>query len=121
VFRHSGARNGWVTLKHQNSQLVITIRDDGKGIGESVAEFQYGSIGVGIRGMRQRAKEFGGVLRLENTNSGTRVMVTMQRGVDVVPVISSEGWMVCVLGNFPHTRFLVHTCLQQTPPAEATL
>ena len=41
--------------------------------------------------------------------------------VDVVSVISSEGWMVCVLGNFPHTRFLVHTCLQHTPPAEATL
>jgi signal transduction histidine kinase len=41
-------------------------------VGENVAEFQYGSIGVGIRGMRQRAKEFGGVLRLENTNSGIR-------------------------------------------------
>ena len=41
--------------------------------------------------------------------------------VDVVSVIGSEGWMVCVLGNFLHTQFLVHTCLQQTPPAEATL
>ena len=24
----------------------------------------------------------------------------------------SESWMICVLGNFPHTRFLAHTCLQ---------
>jgi signal transduction histidine kinase len=80
VFRHSGARNGWVTLKQQDSQLVITIRDDGKGIGKSVAEFQYGSIGVGIGGMRQRVKEFGGVLRLENTNPGTRVEVTLSCG-----------------------------------------
>src|SRR6202011_4132143 len=77
VFRHSGARNGWVTLKHQNSQLVIRIRDDGKGIGKGVAEFQCGSIGVGIGGMRQRVKELGGVLRLENTNPGTRVEVTL--------------------------------------------
>src|ERR1700680_38565 len=77
VFRHSGARKGWVTLKHQNSQLVITIRDDGKGIGKGVAEFQCGSIGVGIGGMRQRVKELGGVLRLENTNPGTRVEVTL--------------------------------------------
>jgi len=77
LFRHSGARNGWVTLKHQNSQLVITIRDDGKGIGKGVAEFQCGTIGVGIGGMRQRIKEFGGVLRLENTNPGTRVEVTL--------------------------------------------
>ena len=29
--------------------------------------------------------------------------------------------MVCVLGNFPHARLLVNTCLQQTPPAEAAL
>jgi signal transduction histidine kinase len=77
VFRHSGAQNGWVTLEQQDSQLVITIRDDGKGIGERVVEFQYGSIGVGIGGMRQRVKEFGGVLRLENTNPGTRVKVTI--------------------------------------------
>ncbi len=25
---------------------------------------------------------------------------------------ASESWMICVLGNFPHTRFLAHTCLQ---------
>jgi signal transduction histidine kinase len=77
VFRHSGARNGWVTLKKQDSQLVITIRDDGKGISKRVAEFQSRSIGVGIGGMRQRVKEFGGALRLENTNPGTRVEVTI--------------------------------------------
>jgi len=39
----------------------------------------------------------------------------------VVSVISSESWMACAFGNFPHTRFLAHTCLQQASPAEATL
>jgi signal transduction histidine kinase len=77
VFRHSGAGNGWITIKKHDSQLVITIRDDGKGISKRVAEFQSRSIGVGIGGMRQRVKEFGGVLRLENTNPGTRVEVTI--------------------------------------------
>ena len=77
VFRHSGAGNGWVTLIRQDSQLVITVRDDGKGIDKSVAEYRHGSIGVGIGGMRQRVKEFGGVLRLENTNPGMRVEVTI--------------------------------------------
>ncbi len=24
----------------------------------------------------------------------------------------SESWMICVLGNFPHTWFLARTCLQ---------
>jgi signal transduction histidine kinase len=85
VFRHSGARNGWVTIKRQDSQLVITIRDDGKGISKRVAEFQSRSIGVGIGGMRQRVKESGGVLRLENTNPGTRVEVTIPFGSLVSP------------------------------------
>jgi glucose-6-phosphate-specific signal transduction histidine kinase len=30
-----------------------------------------------MTGMRQRVKEFGGVLRLENTNPGTRVEITL--------------------------------------------
>jgi signal transduction histidine kinase len=80
VFRHSGARNAWVTLKTQDGQLVIMVRDDGKGIAKAVAEFQCSSIGVGIGGMRQRVKEFGGVLRLENTNPGTRVEITIPSG-----------------------------------------
>lgn len=77
VFRHSGARNSWVTLRRQDSQLVITIRDDGKGISKRVAEFQPRSIGVGLGGMRQRVKEFGGVLRLENANPGTCVEIAI--------------------------------------------
>lgn len=77
VFRHSGARNSWVTLRRQDSQLVITIRDDGKGISKGVAEFQLRSIGVGLGGMRQRVKEFGGVLRLANANPGTCVEIAI--------------------------------------------
>jgi signal transduction histidine kinase len=77
VLRHSSAKNGWVTLKRQNGKLVITVRDDGKGVAKGVAEFQSRSIGVGLGGMRQRVKELGGRLRLENTNPGTRVEVTI--------------------------------------------
>jgi signal transduction histidine kinase len=56
------------------------VRDDGKGIAKTVAEFKSSSIGVGIGGMRQRVKEFGGVLRMENTNPGTRVEITIPSG-----------------------------------------
>jgi len=77
VFRHAGARNSWISLRHQDRRLVITIRDDGKGINQGVADLQPGSIGVGIGGMRQRVKELGGTLRLENTNPGTSVEITI--------------------------------------------
>ena len=47
--------------------------------------------------------------------------ITFELRADVVSVISSESRMVCVFGNFPQTRFLAHTGLQQISPAEATL
>jgi signal transduction histidine kinase len=77
VFRHSGARRGWVTLVKEQSQVLITVRDDGKGIPDHIVEFRPDSLGIGIGGMRQRVKEFGGELRLQNTSPGTLVEVVI--------------------------------------------
>jgi signal transduction histidine kinase len=77
VFRHSKARQVWVTLAQRDGQLAITVRDDGKGVGREITEFRPDSVGVGIGGMRQRVKEFGGEVRLSNTNPGTLVEVVM--------------------------------------------
>src|SRR3984885_9086864 len=101
VLRHSEAKNGWVSLKRQNGQLVVTVRDDGKGISERVAELRSRSIGVGIGGIGQRVKEFGGVLRLTNTNPGTCVALTPsvrralragQRGTTPTHTLSPKNW-----------------------------
>ena len=77
VFRHSGARKASVALSHFAGLLSVTVRDDGKGISSGVAECRPDSIGVGVGGMRQRAKEFGGNLQLENCYPGTRVLITI--------------------------------------------
>jgi signal transduction histidine kinase len=77
VFRHSEARNAWVALNVQDGRIVVTVRDDGRGIAERVAELQPGSIGIGIGGMRQRAKEFGGELRLAPAEPGTLVEIVI--------------------------------------------
>jgi signal transduction histidine kinase len=77
VFRHSKARRVWVALAQRDSQLAITVRDDGKGVGSEVTEFSPDSLGVGIGGMRQRVKEFGGEVRLKNANPGTLVEVVV--------------------------------------------
>lgn len=71
VFRHSGARSAWVSVVCQERQVISTVRDDGKGISDRVAEFRPDSVGIGIAGMRQRVKEFAGELRLSNTGSGS--------------------------------------------------
>jgi PAS domain S-box-containing protein len=80
VFRHSGAQKVWISLSQQAGQIMVAVRDDGKGIAENVAELRPESVGVGIGGMRQRAKEFGGELRLANAHPGTRVELTIPSG-----------------------------------------
>ena len=77
VLRHSKARRAWVTLSMKDGQVVATVRDDGRGVERRVAEQQPGSIGVGISGMSQRAKEFGGELRLAGAHPGTLVEIVM--------------------------------------------
>jgi signal transduction histidine kinase len=77
VFRHSGAKNGWITLRQRNGQLTVTVRDDGKGVDDNTMEFRPESIGMGLGGMRQRVKEFGGELKLNNVKPGTAVEVVI--------------------------------------------
>ena len=73
VFRHSEAGKVWITLTQSEGMIVVAVRDDGKGIGRKIVELQPDSVGVGIGGMKQRAKEFGGELRLTNVHPGTLV------------------------------------------------
>jgi len=73
VFRHSEARKVWIGLNQTENSTVITVRDDGKGIGKKIEEQRPESVGIGIGGMKQRAEEFGGELRLTNTQPGTQV------------------------------------------------
>jgi PAS domain S-box-containing protein len=84
VFRHAGANHIWITLAQRGVQTMVTVRDDGRGIGAKIAELQPDSLGVGIRGIKQRAKEFGGELRVSNANPGTIVEVVIPSPV-VVP------------------------------------
>ncbi len=77
VFRHSGAQNASVTLKSGDGYVAVSVRDNGKGIPEAIASFKPGSVGVGVGGMRQRVKEFGGELKLLNADPGTLLEVTI--------------------------------------------
>jgi PAS domain S-box-containing protein len=81
VFRHSEARKVWITLAQRDGMIVVAVRDDGKGIGQRIAELQPDSVGVGIGGMKQRASEFGGELRLTNTHPGTLVELMIPCGL----------------------------------------
>jgi PAS domain S-box-containing protein len=75
VFRHSEAHRAWITLTRKNGSIGVAVRDDGKGIGKKIVELRSDSVGVGIGGMKQRAKELGGELKLTNLEPGTLVEI----------------------------------------------
>jgi len=75
VFRHSEAGRVWITLTHADGKTFVSVRDDGKGLEERVVQLQPDSIGIGIGGIKQRAKELGGELRLANAKPGTLMEV----------------------------------------------
>lgn len=75
VFRHAKAKNVWVNVVLQDEKLLVTVRDDGIGLEEKTVELRPGSFGVGIGGMRQRALDLGGELRIRNANPGAFVEI----------------------------------------------
>ncbi len=77
VFRHSGARKAGVIIRQKDTKLMVQVLDDGKGVSEQTLQLQPGSIGVGIGGMRERARELGGEFRMVNANPGTIVEVVI--------------------------------------------
>jgi signal transduction histidine kinase len=81
VFRHSGATSSWIVLSREQNRVVAMVRDNGKGLTEETAELRPDRIGVGLGGMRERARHFGGDLRVSNANPGALVEV-------VIPVVA---------------------------------
>ncbi len=77
VFRHSEAHKVWISLSHTNGMIEVSVKDDGRGIGKKIAEMRPDSVGVGIGGMKQRARELGGDLRLRNAPPGTVVELSI--------------------------------------------
>ena len=89
VHRHSGASAAEVQVRHEAEQVVLEIKDNGRGIPEELlSHFRAtgAGTGVGIAGIRERVRELGGKLTLESNGSGTLVRVA----VPLEPVVHSE-------------------------------
>jgi signal transduction histidine kinase len=79
VIRHAQASEARVDLKRSESEIVVSIQDNGKGIVSAVASSngQTGS-GFGLHGIAERARMLGGVSSLESRpGSGTRLVVRL--------------------------------------------
>ena len=82
VHRHSTSRRADVSLSLSPEQVVLRVRDHGKGIPAEVLDrFRRNGAhgGVGLVGMRERIHELGGRLEMESDSRGTTVVATLPR------------------------------------------
>ena len=78
IHRHSGSKTASIRIWRDTDRLAVEVRDRGKGMSkEKLAEIQSQGSGVGIRGMRERLRQFDGNLHIDSDRSGTRVFVTI--------------------------------------------
>jgi two-component system, NarL family, sensor kinase len=77
VVKHANATNLYVSIAYQPAQFLITVQDDGSGFQED--ELSPASTGLGLSGLRSRAKLIDAALKIHSTkNQGTTVSITSQ-------------------------------------------
>ncbi|HUG29771.1 MAG TPA: sensor histidine kinase [Candidatus Limnocylindria bacterium] len=67
VVRHSGAQQATIDIAGSRRELVVEVRDDGRGI-------RGARHGVGLRSMRERAEELGGSLEVGGEDAGGTIV-----------------------------------------------
>jgi PAS domain S-box-containing protein len=71
IHRHSGSATARVTVLLQSASVCLEVADQGKGMPVDALA------GVGLRGMRERLKQFGGELNVATGVGGTTVTATL--------------------------------------------
>ncbi len=87
VYRHAQSESARVEVVGQSEQIIVRVRDYGKGISPRIARMDGSAqLGVGITGMRERLRQIGGELVLTRAEPGTLVEARIPlNGGDVLP------------------------------------
>ncbi len=91
ALKHARARTIEVTLRESAGTLTLIVSDDGLGLAAAKARAsarpaKVASGGLGLIGMRERARAVGGTVLLHSEQRGTRVEVVVPMSADVRPL-----------------------------------
>jgi signal transduction histidine kinase len=89
VHRHSGSATASIRLSQEAGRIVLEVEDEGRGISaDELFDITSGAApGVGLRGMRERIKDFGGELEILSPGRGTMVKA-------IIPIETSRSFAV---------------------------
>ncbi len=75
IHRHSESKTASVRLTREGTNVCLEVRDQGRGIPPNrLREIHSQGSGVGIRGMRERLRPFGGHMEIQSNGSGTSIL-----------------------------------------------
>jgi len=79
IHRHSGSPVAKIRLRRKEESVRVEIEDKGRGIPFEKQQLMAtsGSVGVGIRGMKERLRQLHGTVEIESDSSGTVVRVRL--------------------------------------------
>jgi signal transduction histidine kinase len=90
IHRHSGSKNAAIRVSRENKTLTVEIADKGKGIpAEKLDQMQRQDAGVGIRGMRERVRQFNGSMKIQSNKTGTTI--SFEFAVPEIPASQAHG------------------------------
>jgi signal transduction histidine kinase len=78
AFRHGRARNVALLFWDYGGSLRVTMDDDGSGCGPEIVP------GIGLTGMAERAKPYGGRVQIERNSGGFRISLYLAKADEVV-------------------------------------
>ena len=93
VVRHSGSKTVDIRFECNHENVVLSIRDHGRGVAPEQLRRLNEAVtggGVGWAGMRERLGQMGGSLRIESDGSGTCVRASLATASAVHPASESD-------------------------------
>jgi signal transduction histidine kinase len=87
VHRHSGSSKAEIGLSRTAEQVSLSVTDAGKGIPSGSLPSGKVVPGVGLMGIKERVRQFGGNVEVRSSGRGTAVRATVPIKVELSPAV----------------------------------
>jgi PAS domain S-box-containing protein len=86
IHRHASATKASIIMSRSQAHVTAEVRDNGSGMSaERLRQVSSGGSGLGIRGMRERIRQFQGSMEIQSDSNGTKVSVEIPSPLDQDP------------------------------------